>query len=57
MFYIFADYCAEKKCNHICISAKNGAECLCSVGYVLNEASGKCEGTKKDKTLLSIYFT
>lgn len=57
MFYIFADYCAEKKCDHICISAKNGAECLCSVGYVLNEASGKCEGTKKDKTLLSIYFT
>ncbi|XP_053402894.1 low-density lipoprotein receptor-related protein 2-like [Mercenaria mercenaria] len=37
------DYCAEKTCDHLCISTKTGAECLCSEGYKKNETSGKCQ--------------
>ncbi|XP_053402895.1 low-density lipoprotein receptor-related protein 4-like [Mercenaria mercenaria] len=38
------DYCAEKNCDHLCISTKTGAECVCSEGYKKNETSGKCQG-------------
>ncbi|XP_053386904.1 low-density lipoprotein receptor-related protein 1-like isoform X3 [Mercenaria mercenaria] len=37
------DYCAEKNCDHLCISTKTGAECVCSEGYKKNETSGKCQ--------------
>ena len=38
------DYCAEKKCDHLCISTKTGAECVCSEGFELDEDSGICKG-------------
>ncbi|XP_053387383.1 low-density lipoprotein receptor-related protein 1-like isoform X2 [Mercenaria mercenaria] len=37
------DYCAEKNCDHLCITTKTGAECVCSEGYKKNETSGKCQ--------------
>ena len=40
---LFSDYCAEKKCEQLCISEENGATCICADGYKLN-STGNCEG-------------
>ncbi|XP_060584429.1 prolow-density lipoprotein receptor-related protein 1-like [Ruditapes philippinarum] len=37
------DYCAEKNCDHMCISTKTGAECVCSEGFELDVNTGKCK--------------
>ncbi|XP_060607013.1 prolow-density lipoprotein receptor-related protein 1-like isoform X2 [Ruditapes philippinarum] len=41
------DYCAEKKCEQICISEENGASCICAEGYKLN-STGNCEESLSD---------
>ncbi|XP_045191660.2 prolow-density lipoprotein receptor-related protein 1-like [Mercenaria mercenaria] len=41
------DACADKKCEHLCLTTKTGAECVCSEGYHLN-STGKCQASYDD---------
>ncbi|KAL4234290.1 hypothetical protein ACF0H5_005941 [Mactra antiquata] len=36
------DYCGNKNCEHMCVSMKYGAKCLCGEGYKLNDDERSC---------------